>query len=142
MYDNKVLTAMKIRDITFQNLSEEDKHVLSVQRALPGTIVVPEDHTAREVAAMCRRDKANRVIVLEKGTQKILGAIAPDWVSERIRLNLNLHGDFHTQISQWEELPHEQARLFHHEWLRYEGQPPLYWCSCHNRSEVARHSPM
>ena len=132
-----------IRDIAFQNLSPEDRRVLSAPTQLraSGTIVVPEDRSARDVAAMLREQLANRVIVLEKGSKNVFGALAPAWASEQIRLNLDLHGDFHEQIAQWEDLEHEQARLFHHEWLRYDGHPPLYYCNCHNRSEVRRHDP-
>jgi hypothetical protein len=67
-----------IRDIAFQNLTQEDKHVLSMPRQLSaaGTLVVPEDNLARNVAAKLREARANRIIVLEDGTQNVFGAIA------------------------------------------------------------------
>ena len=138
------LPIIKIRDIAFQNLTSDDKRVLSAPRQLTaeGTLVVPGDILARNVAATLREAQANRIIVLDEGTSDVFGALAPDWVSEQIRANLNLHGDFHDQLAQWEDLQHEQLRQFKHEWIQHIGQPPIYYCNCHKRSEARRHDPL
>jgi hypothetical protein len=46
-----------IRDIAFQNLTQEDKHVLSMPRQLSaaGTLVVPGDNLARKAAGGTRQ---------------------------------------------------------------------------------------
>lgn len=142
MHGKRPLAAMMIRDIAFQRLSDEDRLVLFAQRSMPGTIVVPENRGARDVAILLHKQQASRVIVLQNDSDNVFGALNPDWASEQIRLNLNLHGPLHTQIEQWELIPDETIRQFHHEWLRYDGRPPLFWCKCHNINESNRHQPM
>jgi hypothetical protein len=118
---------MKISDIANYNVLNLDQDKLFKTVEFEGTLVVPAESSALDVAAKVTEKKALLVVITdEQGT--IRGIVEPKWITKQINKhrhkNLN---SFYDALQDMEDDPEEALRKYQHEWLTFE-RPILVWC--------------
>jgi hypothetical protein len=121
---------MKIIDLAFQGLNDDDRLKLGQSRAWSRALVVPETHSATDVAEVVDLNDMNIVVVIDKN-DVVKGVVVPDIVIENAPTHLPLASkpkDFAGMVSEIMKHPRHKPGF---EWLNI-ARPQMYWCKTCN----------
>jgi hypothetical protein len=120
--------AVRIIEIAFHGVDALDSERLERSRKALGTLVVPAEADAADVALRADSERAGLILVTDDA-DVVRGVVLPTWVTSQVqRIMRRPVGTLGESISVLAEDPQGVLYGYSHEWLNLD-RPELYWCN-------------
>ena len=118
---------VRIIDIAFHRVDEIDDERLGRSRSADGTLIVPTEADANDVAVRAETENAGFILVTDE-SDTIRGIVVPRWVAHQVSRVMGQPVEtFVEAVGVLSSDPRGAVQGYGHEWLNFD-RPELYWC--------------